>query len=49
MYLYQLNIEDFILSKDIKALKYLDLNLIFMKNKINIINFYGNKDFIDEN
>ena len=49
MYLYQLNIEDFILSKDIKALKYLDLNHIFMKNKINIINFYGNKDFIDEN
>ena len=49
MYLYQLNIEDFILSKDIKVLKYLDLNQIFLKNKINIINFYGNKDFIDEN
>ena len=46
---FQLNIEDFILSPNLKILKFLDLNQIFMKNKINIINFFGNKDFIDEN
>ena len=49
MYLYELNIEDFILSQNFKFLKFLELNKVFMKNKINIINFYGNKDFIEDN
>ena len=49
MYFYELCIDDFILSTNLKILKFLDLNKIFMKNKINIINFYGNKEFIDEN
>ena len=49
MYIYELNIDDFILSPDIKILRFLDLNQIFNKNKINIINCYENKDFIDEN
>ena len=49
MYLYELNIEDFILSQTFKFLKFLELNKVFMKNKINIINFYGNKDFIEDN
>ena len=49
MYYYELCIDDFILSTNLKILKILDLNKIFMKNKINIINFYGNKEFIDEN
>ena len=49
MYLYEVNIEDFVLSQNFKFLKFLDLNKIFMKNKIDIINFYGNKDFIEDN
>ena len=49
MYLYEVSIDDFILSPNFKFLKFLDLNKVFDKNKINIINFYGNKDFIDEN
>ena len=49
MYFYELCTDDFILSTNLKILKFLDLNKIFMKNKINIINFYGNKEFIDEN
>ena len=49
MYLYEVSIDDFILSPNFKFLKFLDLNKVFDRNKINIINFYGNKDFIDEN
>lgn len=49
MYLYEVNIDDFKLSPNLKFLKVLDLNKIFDNNKINMINFYGNKDFIDEN
>ena len=48
MYLYEVSIDDFILSPNFKFLKFLDLNKVFDKNKINIINFYGNKDFINE-
>ena len=49
MYFHELCIDDFILSQNLKILKYLNLNKIFEKNKVNIINFYGNKEFIDEN
>ena len=49
MYFYEVGIDEFILSPKLKILKFLDLNQIFTKNKVNIINFYGNKDFIDEN
>ena len=49
MYFYEVSIDEFILSPKLKLLKYLDLNQIFSKNKVNLINFYGNKEFIDEN
>lgn len=50
MYFFEVCIDDFELSQKVKMLKVLNLNQIFMKNKANIINFYGNnKDFIDEN
>ena len=49
MYFYGVKIEDFILNEKIKYLKYLDLNKVFDKNKTDIINFYGNNDFVDDN
>ena len=50
MYFSEVCIDDFELSQKVKMLKVLNLNQIFMKNKTNIINFYGNnEDFIDEN
>lgn len=49
MYFYEVSIDEFVLSPNLKILKFLDLNQIFTKNKVNIINFYGNKEFIDEN
>ena len=50
MYFFEVCIDDFELSQKVKMLKVLNLNQIFMKNKTNIINFYGNnEDFIDEN
>ena len=49
MYIYQVSINDFLLSPKTKILKFLDLNQIFNKNKIDIINYYENKDFFDEN
>ena len=49
MYFYQVKIDDFFLSENNKYLKFLDLNKIFEKNKADIINFYKNSEFIDEN
>ena len=50
MYFSEVCIDDFELSQKVKMLKVLNLNQIFMKNKTNIINFYGNNnDFNDEN
>ena len=50
MYFFEVCIDDFELSQKVKMLKVLNLNQIFMKNKANIINFYGNNnDFIDGN
>jgi len=50
MYFFEVCIDDFELSQKVKMLKVLNLNQIFMKNKANIINFYGNNnDFKDEN
>ena len=49
MYFFSVKIEDFILNKNNKYLKFLDLNQIFEKNKADIVNFYGNNEFIDEN
>ena len=42
MYYTEVNIEDFYLTKEIKCLKYLELNKIFEKNKPKIDEFYGN-------
>ena len=50
MYFFEVCIDDFELSQKTKMLKVLNLNQIFIKNKPNIINFYGNNDdFIEEN
>ena len=49
MYFFNVKIEDFILNENNKYLKFLDLNLVFEKNKGDIVNFYGNNEFIDEN
>ena len=49
MYFFAVKIEDFILNENNKYLKVLDLNKVFEKNKEDIINFYGNKDLLDEN
>ena len=50
MYFFEVCIDDFELSQKTKMLKVLNLNQIFIKNKPNIINFYGNNDdFNDEN
>ena len=42
MFYSEVDIEDFYLTKEIKCLKYLDLNKIFEKNKPKIDKFYGN-------
>ena len=49
MYFFHVKIEDFILSKENKYLKVLDLNKVFEKNKDDIVKFYGNNEFIEEN
>ena len=49
MYFFNVKIEDFILNENNKYLKFLDLNQLFEKNKGDIVNFYGNNEFIDEN
>ena len=49
MYFFNVKIEDFILNENNKYLKFLDLNQVFEKNKGDIVNFYGNNEFIDEN
>ena len=50
MYFFEVCIDDFELSQKTKMLKVLNLNQIFIKNKPNIINFYGNNDdFTEEN
>ena len=49
MYFFHVKIEDFILSKNNKYLKVLDLNKVFEKNKDDIVKFYGNNEFIEEN
>ena len=49
MYFFNVKIEDFILNENNKYLKFLDLNQVFEKNKSDIVNFYGNNEFIDEN
>ena len=49
MYFFHVKIEDFILSKNNKYLKFLDLNKVFEKNKDDIVKFYGNNEFIEEN
>ena len=49
MYFFNVKIEDFILNENNKYLKFLDLNQVFEKNKGDIVNFYGNNQFIDEN
>ena len=49
MYFFKVKIEDFILNENNKYLKFLDLNQVFEKNKGDIVNFYGNNEFIDEN
>ena len=49
MYFYEVCIDDFILSPKFKSLKFLNLNKVFTKNKDNIVTFYGNNDFVDEN
>ena len=49
MYFCQLYIDEFILSQKLKILRKIDLNQIFAKNKLIIINFYGNKNFINYN
>ena len=49
MYYFSVKVEDFILSDKNKFLKFLDLNTIFEKNKVDIINYYENNEFVDEN
>ena len=49
MYFFNVKIEDFILNENNKYLKFLDLNQDKEKNKGDIVNFYGNNEFIDEN
>ena len=49
MYFFNVKIEDFILNENNEYLKFLDLNQVFEKNKGDIVNFYGNNEFIDEN
>ena len=49
MYFFHVKIEDFILSKENKYLKVLDLNKVVEKNKDDIVKFYGNNEFIEEN
>ena len=49
MYFFEVSIDEFILSPKLKIIRHLDLNQIFTKNKVNIINFYENDDFVDEN
>ena len=49
MYYFSVKVEDFILSDKNKFLKFLDLNQIFEKNKVDIINYYENNEFVDEN
>ena len=49
MYFFNVKIEDFILNENNKYLKFLDLNQVFEENKGDIVNFYGNNEFIDEN
>ncbi len=48
MYFFGLKIDDFILDEKTKYCKFLDLKQIFEKNKVDIINFYGNNEFFDE-
>ena len=49
MYFFHVKMDDFILSENNKYLKVLDLNKVFEKNKDDIVKFYGNDEFIDEN
>ena len=49
MYFFPVKIEDFVIDENNKILKVLDLNKVFEKNKEDIINFYGNKNLLDEN
>ena len=49
MYFFAVNIDDFILNENNRYLKFLDLNKIFEKNKADLIKFYGNNGFVDEN
>ena len=49
MFFFCVKIDDFILNENNKYLKFLDLNQVFEKNKADIVNFYGNDEFIDEN
>jgi hypothetical protein len=49
MYFYHVKIDDFFLTENNKYLKFLDLNKVFEKNKADIVNFYENTEFIDEN
>ena len=46
---FHVKMDDFILSENNKYLKVLDLNKVFEKNKDDIVKFYGNDEFIDEN
>ena len=48
MYFFGLKIDDFILDEKTKYCKFLDLKQFFEKNKVDIINFYGNNEFFDE-
>ena len=49
MYYYAVKTEDFILTQQNNYLKFLDLNKVFEKNKVDIIKFYKNDEFVDEN
>ena len=49
MYFFAVNTEDFVLNEKNKFLKFLDLNKVFEKNKADLIKFYENEDFVDEN
>ena len=49
MYYYAVKTEDFLLTEQNNYLKFLDLNKVFEKNKVDIIKFYKNDEFVDEN